>query len=104
MNALNVAYEVNERRMIRKRYLVAIVYTVALAALLTGAALLMAVGPDQLRMLAAHIGLGELFIGLDAAALAGCRRAADAEHVIDLRVVELVDLQRGGFGINRPGT
>jgi membrane protein len=64
MNALNVAYEVNERRPVWKRYLVAIIYTVALAAMLTGAALLMAVGPDQLRVLAAHVGLGELFISV----------------------------------------
>jgi membrane protein len=62
MNALNVAYEVNERRPVWKRYLVAIVYTVGLAALLTGAALLMVVGPDQLRWLAGYVGLGELFI------------------------------------------
>ena len=62
MNALNVAYEVSERRPVWKRYVVAIVYTVSFAALLTGAALLMVVGPDQLRWLAGYIGLGEAVI------------------------------------------
>ncbi len=62
MNALNVAYDVNERRPVWKRYVVAIIYTIGLAALLMAAALFMAVGPDQLRWLAAYVGLGELVI------------------------------------------
>lgn len=64
MNALNVAYNVTERRPVWKRYLVSILYTAALTALLIAAALLMAVGPDQLRWLAGYVGLGELVISV----------------------------------------
>lgn len=62
MNALNVAYEVKERRVLWKRYLVSFVYTAGLAALLTGAALLMTVGPDQLRWMAGYAGVEQLVV------------------------------------------
>ena len=62
MNALNVAYDVTERRPTWKRLLVSIVYTLALALMLIAAAAMMVTGPTFLTWLAQYVGLDALFI------------------------------------------
>jgi membrane protein len=62
MDALNVAYEVKERRPMWKRILVAILYTFALAIMLIVAAALMISGPAFLTWLTHYVGLDQLFI------------------------------------------
>lgn len=62
MDALNVAYEVKERRPMWKRILVAILYTLALAIMLIVAAALMISGPAFLTWLTHYVGLDQLFI------------------------------------------
>jgi membrane protein len=62
MDALNVAYEVKERRPMWKRILVAILYTLALAIMLIVAAALMISGPAFLTWLTRYVGLDQFFI------------------------------------------
>jgi membrane protein len=62
MDALNVAYDVEERRPMWKRILVAILYTLALAIMLIVAAALMISGPAFLTWLTHYVGLDQLFI------------------------------------------
>jgi len=62
MNALNEVFEVHERRATWKRILVAVGYTIALAALLLLAAALMILGPRLLSWLAGFINLSDTFI------------------------------------------
>ena len=62
MNALNVAYDVKERRATWKRFLVAIGYTLALAVILLMAAAMMITGPELLGYIAQFVGLGDAFI------------------------------------------
>lgn len=57
MNALNVAYDVAESRPIWQRYLLSIVFTLALAVLVIVATALMLVGPEAVARLAGHAGL-----------------------------------------------
>jgi membrane protein len=64
MNALNVAYDVTERRAGWKRMLVALLYTLALAVMLGIAAGLMLTGPAVLEWLADYVGLDALFIAI----------------------------------------
>jgi membrane protein len=64
MNALNVAYDVKERRPAWKRTLVSILYTLALAIMLGLAAGLMLTGPAFLGWLAQFVGLGAVFIAI----------------------------------------
>jgi membrane protein len=62
MNALNEVFEVHERRAGWKRILVALGYTVALAAMFVLAAALMILGPQLLEWLAGFVNLSETFI------------------------------------------
>jgi membrane protein len=62
MNALNVAYDVKERRPTWKRFVVAIVYTLALALMLIIAAAAMISGPAVLGWVAHYAGLDTFFI------------------------------------------
>jgi membrane protein len=62
MVALNVAYEVRERRASWKRVLVALLYTIGLAVMLIAAAALMITGPDLLGWLAHYVGLDAAFV------------------------------------------
>jgi membrane protein len=62
MNALNVAYDVKERRPAWKRTLVSILYTLALALMLGIAAGLMLTGPAVLGWVARYVGLDAIFI------------------------------------------
>ena len=62
MNALNVAYAVTERRPTWKRFLVSIIYTLALALMLIIAAGMMITGPAFLTWLAGYARLDSFFI------------------------------------------
>ncbi len=60
MDALNVAYDVEETRPAWKRYPLSIVYTLGIAIMLVAAAGLMLVGPRAIEWLAAQVGLGHI--------------------------------------------
>lgn len=62
MNALNVAYGVEETRPVWKKYLLSVGYTIGFAALLTCVAALMLIGPRPMDWLAGQIGLGNAFV------------------------------------------
>jgi membrane protein len=64
MNALNVAYDVEEGRPTWKRFLLSIVYTIGLAVLLILAAALMILGPQAMQWLAGQVGLGQIAVTL----------------------------------------
>jgi len=64
MNALNVAFDVEETRPAWKRYLLSIVYTIGIAALLLASAALMLLGPQAIEAIAEQVGLGSLFVTL----------------------------------------
>lgn len=64
MNALNVAFEVKERRPMWKRFAVSLVYTVCLALMMTIAATMMVTGPDFLTWLSRYVGLDAVFVSL----------------------------------------
>jgi membrane protein len=64
MDALNVVYEVRERRAMWKRLLVSIFYTVALALMLIVAAAMMVTGPAFLEWLTRYAGLDWMFIAV----------------------------------------
>lgn len=64
MNALNVAYDVKERRAGWKRALVAMGYTLAIALMLIVAAAMMVTGPAFLTWLTKYVGLDSLFISV----------------------------------------
>jgi membrane protein len=62
MNALNVAYDVDESRPIWKLYPMSIAFTLGLAVLLIASVGLMMFGPQTIEWLADHVGLGDLFV------------------------------------------
>ena len=62
MNALNVAYGVSEGRPAWKLYLLSLLYTVGLAALLITAAALMVLGPQGTGWLGDQFGLGAAMV------------------------------------------
>jgi membrane protein len=64
MNALNVAYDVEETRPMWKRYFLSVLYTIGFAVLLMAAAALMVLGPEGIEWLADQVGLGPLFVTL----------------------------------------
>jgi membrane protein len=64
MNALNVAYDVKERRPAWKRTLVSILYTLALAILFGITAALMLTGPAVLGWIGQYVGLDALFVAI----------------------------------------
>ncbi len=64
MNALNVAFDVEETRSTPKRYILSIVYTLGIAALLLAAAALMLLGPQAIEAIAGEVGLGSVFVTL----------------------------------------
>ncbi len=64
MNAMNVAFDVEETRPTWKRYLLSIVYTIGLAVLLIAAAGLMLLGPQVMESIAEQVGLGNAFVTL----------------------------------------
>jgi membrane protein len=62
MNALNVVFDVRERRPAWKRLLVSLLYTLALALMLVIAAGMMITGPELLTWLARYVYLDRYFI------------------------------------------
>jgi len=64
MNALNVAYDVEETRPAWKRYLLSVLYTVGIAVLLIAGAALMLTGPRAIEWIADQAGLDSLFVTL----------------------------------------
>jgi membrane protein len=64
MEGLNAAYNVEETRPAWKRYVLAVIYTIAIAALLIAAAAFMAIGPEAAGWVADRIGLGTAFVAL----------------------------------------
>ncbi|MCO5220964.1 MAG: YihY/virulence factor BrkB family protein [Thermomicrobiales bacterium] len=64
MNAMNVAYGVEETRPAWRRYALSIAYTLGLAALLIASAGLMLTGPRAIEWIASEAGLGRLFVTL----------------------------------------
>jgi len=64
MNALNVAFDVKERRPTWKRFAVSILYTLALALMLGIAAGFMLTGPAFLEWIGRYVGLDSLFIAV----------------------------------------
>jgi membrane protein len=64
MNAMNVAFDVEETRPMWKRYVLSVVYTIGIAALFIASAGLMLAGPQLMESAADQAGLGELFVTL----------------------------------------
>lgn len=64
MNALNIAYSVQEERPVWKTYPLSIIYTVLLAVTLIIAVGLMFIGPQVAEWLAAQVGIGPAFVAL----------------------------------------
>jgi membrane protein len=62
MHALNAAYDVKESRPAWKLYLLSILDTAGIAAMLILAAALMVVGPEAMQWLAQQVGLERLFV------------------------------------------
>ncbi|RZI42636.1 YihY/virulence factor BrkB family protein [Herbaspirillum sp. HC18] len=62
MNALNVAYDVQEGRPAWKLYPLSLLYTVGLAAMLVLSAVLLTVGPQAMEWLAGQLGMGQVFV------------------------------------------
>ncbi|HYC46563.1 MAG TPA: YihY/virulence factor BrkB family protein [Burkholderiales bacterium] len=62
MNALNIVFEVKERRAFVKRIMVSLVYTMALAMMLVIAAAMMVTGPDVLTWLSRYVGFDDAFV------------------------------------------
>jgi membrane protein len=62
MEALNVAYDVPERRPIWQRIPLAVLFTIGIAALLLSAAALMVLGPEAAGWVAARLGLEQIFV------------------------------------------
>lgn len=64
MNAMNVVFEVEESRPPVRRYVLSVVYTIGVAALLIASAGLMLTGPRVMEAIADTVGLGDLFVTL----------------------------------------
>ncbi|MGB3329890.1 MAG: YihY/virulence factor BrkB family protein [Thermomicrobiales bacterium] len=62
MNALNVAYGIEETRAMWKKYLYSVLYTIGFAVLLIALSVLMLLGPQSIDWLAGQIGLGSVFV------------------------------------------
>jgi membrane protein len=62
MNALNVAYDVEEGRPAWKLYPLSILYTIGIAAMLILAAALLILGPQAIEWLAHQVGLEQVFV------------------------------------------
>jgi membrane protein len=64
MNALNVAYDVEEGRPAWKLYPLSILYTIGLAGMMIAAAALLVIGPQAIQWIAHQLGLEQLFVTL----------------------------------------
>jgi membrane protein len=64
LHALNVSYDVKEERTLWKQYLMSLVFTVGLAAMIIAAVGLMLFGPQSMEWLADQVGLGDVVVTL----------------------------------------
>ncbi len=64
INALNVVYKVKEGRPFWKLYPLSILYTLCIAAMLIGAAVLMVLGPQVMAWMAEQIGIEQVVVTL----------------------------------------
>jgi membrane protein len=64
MNALNVAYDVEEGRAAWKLYPLSILYTIGIAVMMIAAAALLIVGPQAIQWLTHQVGMEQLFVTL----------------------------------------
>lgn len=64
MNALNVAYDVEESRPAWKLYVLSLLYTIGLAFLLIAVMALMVLGPNVIQWLSGQLGLSNIFTTL----------------------------------------
>lgn len=64
MNALNIAYDIEEERPVWKTYPLSIIYTVLLAVTIIVVVGLLLVGPQIAEWLAQQIGIGSVFVAL----------------------------------------
>ena len=64
INALNVVYKVKDGRPFWKLYPLSILYTLCIAAMLIGAAVLMVLGPQVMTWMADQIGIGPVVVTL----------------------------------------
>jgi membrane protein len=64
MHATNRAFNVTEERPALQRYLLSILYTLGLAAMLIAAAVLMNLGPGALEWIARQVGLDQAFVAV----------------------------------------
>jgi membrane protein len=64
MNAMNVAYDVQEGRPAWKLYPLSILYTLGIAAMMTLSAALLMIGPQAMQWFAQQIGAEQLFVVL----------------------------------------
>lgn len=62
MNALNVAYDVNEGRPAWKLYPLSVLYTIGIAVMMILAAAFLMLGPQAMQWLADQIGMGQIFV------------------------------------------
>lgn len=62
MNAMNIAYDVEEGRPFWKKYALSVLYTAGIAAMVIAAAALMVTGPQVMGWLAQQVGLQEVVI------------------------------------------
>lgn len=62
MNALNVAYGIEETRAAWKKYLYSVIYTIGLATMIIGMTALMLLGPQSMDWLAGQLHLGSVFV------------------------------------------
>lgn len=62
VHALNIAYDVRERRPAWKLYPLSILYTIGIAAMLTASAALLIVGPGAMEWLARQVGMERIFV------------------------------------------
>lgn len=64
MNAINVVYDVEERRPIWKLYPMSILFTIGLAAIVVAAAAMIVLGPQTIEWLSDTVGFGDIFVTL----------------------------------------
>lgn len=62
MNAMNVAYDVDEGRPAWKLYPLSILYTIGLAAMLIAAVVFLMLGPQFMEWLSNQVGMGQVFV------------------------------------------
>ncbi len=62
MNAMNVAYDVDETRPMWKLYPLSVLYTIGLAVMMIAATAFLVLGPQVMQWLSDQVGLGQIFV------------------------------------------